>query len=114
MLRPFRDEGVLIVASGAITHNFGWLKWGEDESAQPLQRAKQFADWVAERVGAKDLQGLADYHRGPYGAEAHPTAEHFYPLLAATGAADEDAARRYQPAFTYGGLSMDAYVWGTA
>jgi len=111
VLRPLRDEGVLIIASGAITHNFGWLRWNEGESATPLPRARQFSDWVGERIAARDLQGLADYRAAPFGAEAHPSAEHFMPLFAALGAAGDDAPRRFEPAFTYGGLSMDSYVW---
>jgi 4,5-DOPA dioxygenase extradiol len=112
LLRPLRDEGVLILASGAITHNFGWLRWGDKETANPLPRAREFADWVGERIAGRDVQGLADYRRAPYGAEAHPSEEHFMPLLAAVGAAGDDAVQRFQPAFTYGGLAMDAYVWG--
>lgn len=114
ILRPLRDEGVLILASGAITHNFGWLRWSEGESTQPLPRAKAFADWVGERIADRDLQGLADYQLAPWGQEAHPSAEHFMPLFAALGAANDDAATRHQPAYTYGGLAMDSYVWQAA
>lgn len=114
VLRPLRDEGVLILGSGAITHNFGWLRWGEGESALPLPRAKAFADWVGERIAARDLQGLADYRQAPWGAEAHPSEEHFLPLFGALGAAADDAPTRHQPAFTYGGLAMDSYVWGAS
>jgi 4,5-DOPA dioxygenase extradiol len=114
LLRPLRDEGVLIMASGAITHNFGWLRWGDKETANPLPRAREFADWVGDRIAGHDVQGLADYRRAPFGAEAHPSEEHFMPLLAAVGAAGDDAAVRHQPPFTYGGLAMDAYVWGNA
>lgn len=111
VLRPLRDEGVLILASGAITHNFGWLRWQEDESPAPLPRAQVFADWVGEQVGGNRLQALADYRTAPSGAEAHPSAEHLMPLFAALGAADGDPVVRHQPAFTYGGLAMDSYVW---
>jgi 4,5-DOPA dioxygenase extradiol len=36
------------------------------------------------------------------------------PLFGAFGAAADDAPTRHQPAFTYGGLAMDSYVWGAA
>lgn len=114
LLRPLRDEGVLILASGAVTHNFGWLRWSERESAAPLPPARQFADWVGERIAARDVQALADFRRAPFGDQAHPSDEHFMPLLAAVGAAGDDAVQRHQPPFTYGGLAMDAYVWGNA
>ena len=111
VLRPLRDEGVLFIASGAITHNFGWLSWGQEESPHPLARAKSFADWVGARIAGRDIQALADYRQAPWGAEAHPSAEHFMPLFAALGAANDSTATRHQPAFTYGGLAMDSYVW---
>lgn len=113
-LRPLRDEGVLILGSGAITHNFGWLRWDAAEAAAPLPRAAAFADWVGERVAAHDRAGLADFRRTPHGDAAHPSDEHFLPLLAALGAAGDSPAVRHAPPFTYGGLAMDAYVWGAA
>ena len=114
VLRPLRNEGVLIVASGAITHNFGWLRWGEGESTQALPRAKVFADWVGERAEKNDIQALSDYRQAPWGKEAHPSDEHFMPLFAALGAANGDAPTRYQPLFTYSGLAMDSYVWNAS
>lgn len=111
VLRPLREEGVLILGSGAITHNFGWLRWGAPEGGAPLQRARQFADWVGDRLAANDVQGLADYRQAPFGAEAHPSEEHLMPLFGALGAAGADRPQRHQPPFTYGGLAMDAYVW---
>ncbi len=111
-LAPLRNEGVLIVASGAITHNFGWLDWHADGSKAPLPKALAFSDWVAEHVGTQDIFALQDYRSAPYGAESHPTEEHFSPLFVALGAANGDEPQRYRPNFAYGGLSMDAYVWG--
>ena len=111
VLRPLRDEGVLILASGAITHNFGWLRWEENESTDPLPRAKAFSDWVGEAIAGCQIQSLADFHTAPWGREAHPSKEHFMPIFAALGAANDSAPTRHQPAFTYGGLSMDSYVW---
>jgi 4,5-DOPA dioxygenase extradiol len=114
LLAPLRDEGILIVGSGAITHNFGWLDWGAQGNGVPEPRAHAFSEWVAGRLAARDTAGLLDYRSAPHGKEAHPTEEHFLPLLVALGAAGNDVPLRFQPAFTYGGLSMDAYLWRDA
>lgn len=108
-LARLREEGVLILASGAVTHNFGWLDLRGE--AAPLPQARAFSDWVGERLAEGDDAALLDYRSVRYGTEAHPTDEHFLPLFVALGAAAGDSPARYQPGFTYGGLSMDAYVW---
>ncbi|MGC2166822.1 MAG: class III extradiol ring-cleavage dioxygenase [Gallionella sp.] len=111
-LTVLRDEGVLIVASGAVTHNFSWLNRHAKSDTPPLPQAEAFTDWVAERLAAQDISGLLNYRSAPYGADAHPSEEHFLPLFVALGAVREDRPRRFRPRFTYGGLAMDAYVWG--
>lgn len=110
-LTPLREEGVLILASGAITHNFGWLDWRAGADAAPLPEALTISDWVGERLAAHDMKSLLNYRSAQSGAKAHPTEEHFLPLFVALGAAGDHAPERYQPRFAYGGLSMDAYVW---
>jgi 4,5-DOPA dioxygenase extradiol len=108
-LAPLREEGVLILASGAITHNFGWLDWQGESVPQPPACA--FADWVGGRLAENDEAALLDYRSSRYGAEAHPTDEHFLPLFVALGAAAGGSPARHQPRYAYGSLSMDAYVW---
>lgn len=113
-LAPLRDEGVLIVATGSITHNFAWLDWRATDDQAPLPQAQAFADWVAARLAAQDVAALLDYRAAPHGAAAHPTAEHLLPLFVALGAANGDPPTRHRPPFAYGGLAMDAYVWQDA
>ncbi len=110
-LAPLREEGVLIVGSGAITHNFAWLDWGAGADRVPLPKAEIFSNWVAERLAAQEISALLTYRSAPYGAESHPTEEHLLPLFVTLGAANGEAPLRYHPRFTYGALSMDAYVW---
>ncbi len=111
-LAPLREEGILIVASGAITHNFGWLDWHASTTSQPLPEALAFADWVGEQLVAQNIPALLGYRTALYGAEAHPSEDHILPLFVALGASGDDLTEQFRPAFTYGGLSMDAYVWG--
>jgi 4,5-DOPA dioxygenase extradiol len=110
-LTKLREEGVLILASGAITHNFGWFDWRAASETPPLPQAKTFADWIGEQIAAQNMPALLDYRAAPYGAEAHPSEEHFLPLFVALGAAGGDVPERYSPRFSYGGLAMDAYIW---
>jgi len=111
-LFPLRDEGILIVATGAITHNFGWLDWRASNTSPPLPKALAFADWVGEQLAAQNAPALMNYRTAPYGAEAHPSEDHILPLFVALGAAGNDRPEQYRPSFTYGGLAMDAYGWG--
>ena len=110
-LAPLRDEGVLILASGAITHNFAWLDWNARNDRPPLPKARAFTDWVAGQLTARNVSALLDYRSAPHGAESHPSEEHLLPLFVALGAADGDLPERYRPDFAYAGLAMDAYVW---
>jgi 4,5-DOPA dioxygenase extradiol len=111
-LAPLRDEGILVVATGSITHNFGWLDW--QETGAPVPQAQGFADWVAEHAASGDVTALLNYRAAPHGAAAHPTEEHFLPFFVALGAANGDLPIRHRPPFAYGGLAMDAYVWQDA
>jgi len=110
-LAALRDEGVLIVASGAITHHFGWLDWHAQADQPALPQAQVFTDWVADRLAVRDVSGMLAYRAAPHGAEAHPTEEHFMPLFVALGAAGDDTPQSYRPHFAYGGMAMDAYLW---
>jgi 4,5-DOPA dioxygenase extradiol len=110
-LRPLSQEGVLIVGSGHMTHNLrDWARGG----GKPEPYAREFAEWVKERLLAHDFEALIDYRsRAPQGVRAHPTDEHFLPLFLALGAAREDARpERIYDAIDAGVLAMDAYVFG--
>ncbi len=110
-LRPLRETGILIMASGAVTHNFGWLS----RTQQPLPQAQAFSDWLGKKLAERDLPALLNYRKqAPYGAEAHPTEEHLLPLFVALGAStDDEPPTRFTPEYCYGGLAMDTYVWGS-
>lgn len=107
-LAPLAAEGVLVIGSGHMTHN---LRDRRADGAPPLAYAREFQTWTDAQIRARDLDALADYRsRGPHGARAHPTEEHFMPLFFALGAAEPDyrAARLYDD-IESGALAMDAY-----
>jgi 4,5-DOPA dioxygenase extradiol len=109
-LRPLADEDVLIVGSGHMTHNL--RDWSRGQG-RPEPYAREFAEWVKEKLESRDFDALVDYRaRSPHGARAHPTDEHFLPLFFALGAAPEGTkAERIHDAIDSGVLAMDAYVF---
>jgi 4,5-DOPA dioxygenase extradiol len=111
---PLRDEGVLIVGSGSLTHNLREVQF-HDFTVEPY--VVEFAQWIAEAVRAQDHERLKGaMNQAPHARRAHPTPEHFWPLLVAAGAAGGDAnqgsARRLSGGVVHGALSMDSFVLG--
>jgi 4,5-DOPA dioxygenase extradiol len=109
-LRKLLDEGVLVIGSGHMTHNLrDWMRG----SGTPQPYAREFSEWVREKIEAHDLDSIIDYRsRSPHGARAHPTDEHFLPLFIALGAAsDQGKPERIYDAIDSGVLAMDAYVF---
>lgn len=84
-LAPLRQEGVLVLASGGAVHNLGRLDWQGGD--RPTAWAANFEGWVRERLRTGDVDGLLDYRtKAPDLKLAHPTDDHFVPLLVAAGA----------------------------
>lgn len=84
-LRALRHEGILVIGSGFMTHSFAVMR---DPSLASQTAA--FDAWAADALARGDVDALADYrNKAPGVAMAHPTADHFVPLLVALGAADD-------------------------
>ena len=110
-LAPLREQGVLIVGSGSLTHNLDDFR-GETDQIAPYAQA--FSQWIRERVLRRDVAALVDYRRqAPEAARAHPTEDHLLPLLVALGASQAaDTPSVIEGGILYGMLSMDAFGWG--
>jgi 4,5-DOPA dioxygenase extradiol len=112
-LAPLADAGVLIVGSGSLTHNLYEFRHGETDEA-PYAHA--FVDWIRTAVQAGDRQRLAQaLQQAPHAQRAHPTTEHFLPLLIAFAAAHAPLpVTVLAGGITHGVLSMESYVFGDA
>lgn len=111
-LAPLREEGVLVMGSGSMTHNLGDLAFHAPE-ADPAAYVEEFRAWMHAGLTAGDMAALLDYRRRAPGARrAHPTEEHLAPLFVALAAAGEGPrARRVHQEVSYGALAMDAYLF---
>jgi 4,5-DOPA dioxygenase extradiol len=86
-LQPLRDEGVLIIGSGFMTHGLPFLRDFSINAAVPGW-SSDFDQWAADALARGDVDALASYRDlAPAVQYAHPTVEHFTPLFVTLGAA---------------------------
>ena len=112
-LAPLADQGVLIVASGNVTHNLrDWQIVSMTGESTP-EYVQQFADWIHTQMTGRHTEALLNYRQTQVaGTRAHPRDEHLLPLFTALGAAGADA----QPHAFYRGIddhviAMDGYAF---
>ncbi|MCK6517788.1 dioxygenase [Myxococcota bacterium] len=108
-LTPLRDEGVLIIGSGFMTHN---LRLGFGATAPSW--AREFDQFAAEALQRGDDDTLIELMaKAPGAALAHPRVEHLAPLWLAAGAARGDPAPKTPvKGFWMGGFSKRSVQWG--
>lgn len=109
-LAPLREEGILIIGSGHMTHNLRDF-FQAPRGRTTAEYAVAFRDWVDERVRTHKLDELLQWEfHAPGASRAHPTSEHFLPLFVALGAAGTGyRTTRICDGFDGGVLAMDAY-----
>ncbi|CAB3886802.1 DODA-type extradiol aromatic ring-opening family dioxygenase [Achromobacter piechaudii] len=106
-LAPLRDEGILIIGSGSLTHNLRDVRM--PQSAPPAPYVPAFQAWYAQHLAAHDVPALLDWQaQAPGALQAHPHDDHLMPLYVALGAGGAQATR-LNDEISYGALAMDAY-----
>ncbi len=113
-LAPLADEGLLILASGGATHNqneFRASYFAKNPSNHTEDFSVRFDRWVRDALTLtpearkSTLLNAVDH---PDYAQAHPTPDHWMPLLVAAGAAGARSGRLLSAGFQHT-LSMAAY-----
>lgn len=109
-LAALRDQGVLLIGSGSITHNLRELDWhAQDDHGSDWAQA--FRDWMVEHLARDDEDALHHYRtQAPNAVRSHPSDEHLLPLYFARGAGG--AFSLAHSGFTLGALGMDIYRFG--
>lgn len=116
-LRPLREQGVLVVGSGSMTHNLREFAGGrpaQDAPASPY--VETFSRWVEDTLTSNDRERLFDFeNQAPNAARAHPTDEHFLTIFFALGAAGWGEPNASKPQYLtrevmYSYLAMDSFV----
>lgn len=110
-LAYLRDNGVLILASGAIVHNLALMRW---DSTTPFEWAVGFNEGVRELIVKRQWDKVVDFREllAQY-PQSFYTFEHFYPLLIALGAANADEEICvFNENYESSAVSMNCYGFG--
>ena len=102
-LAPLREQGVLIVGSGFMTHNLSCVDMSAGPDYEPPSWSAEFDDWAGRALADGDMDALLDFQRkAPAAGIAHPRTEHFAPLFVALGASAAQEATTTVDGFWYG------------
>jgi 4,5-DOPA dioxygenase extradiol len=110
-LSALREQNVLIVGSGNVVHNLRQL---QQITSPPFDWAISFDNWVKSSVSSRKYQNLAllDDDIKKNFELAHPTPDHYLPLLICCGAAREKDVISFPfEDFQYGSISMRNIFW---
>lgn len=112
-LRALREQGVLIVGSGNIVHNLRALQHTSSPQ-QTYDWAQAFDAHVAGLIQQGDLQRLTRFQElGQVARLAHPTFDHYLPLLHAAGAVHAgESPQFFNDDYQMAAISMRSVIWG--
>lgn len=112
-LQALRERGVLIVGSGNVVHNLRAMRQGTAAN-EAYDWASEFDTSVQVQITKSELDTLKNFQSlGAVAQQAHPTYEHYLPLLYAAGAArSTDMPRFFNTGYQGAAISMRSVVWG--
>nr|WP_156454436.1 4,5-DOPA dioxygenase extradiol [Lampropedia cohaerens] len=114
-LRQWRDHGVLVLGSGNIVHNLRRMQY-EASPHQAYDWALEFDEAVYQRIQRGELAALAEFSPDdPLVRLAHPTYDHYLPLLYAAAATyPDEPVEVFNRGFQLASVSMQSVLWGAA
>ncbi|KAE8446424.1 hypothetical protein EG329_012029 [Mollisiaceae sp. DMI_Dod_QoI] len=131
-LRELQKEGILIVGSGSIVHNLFRASWvpfllnGARNTLQPEYKPDQWAldferavrDTILSNSGPRLAGALVRLTEHPCYKVAHPSNDHFYPLLVIAGVVSDEEdegvyGRKMAETWDMGNVCSSQYLWGT-
>jgi 4,5-DOPA dioxygenase extradiol len=111
-LRELRGEGILIMGSGNLVHNLSAMN--PNMAATGYNWNISFATKIRASIMNHDNEAAVNYQQlGTLARHAHPTPDHFYPLLYALGAIRKgETVQSFSEGYAFGSISMDSFAFG--
>jgi 4,5-DOPA dioxygenase extradiol len=111
-LKELRKKGVLIMGSGNLVHNLGALRFTNPST--PFDWAEEFDTTITQWLIEKNDKSIVNFQQlGKLAQIAHPSYDHFLPLLFLLGLVNQtDQLRFFNTQFDMGSISMRSMIWG--
>lgn len=110
LLKPLREEGILVMSSGNILHNLRKVNWQSDTMSEDGRR---FDDAVGEIIMSGNYDDILKIRNNPLYKYAVPTPDHFIPLLYILGAAEKnESIEVLNKSGELDTISMTSYIFG--
>jgi 4,5-DOPA dioxygenase extradiol len=108
-LNKLRSEGILIIGSGNIVHNLSSLNF----NSEPLDWAIEFDQKITSFLEVGDHQSVIDFQKlGNLSKMAHPSIDHFIPLLYVIGLQKKtDKLEFFNAGFDMSSISMRSVIY---
>lgn len=103
MFASLRQEQVLIIGSGSVTHNLRTVRFNDSEIER---QAQTFKHWLINQL-KNDTAKALDWTSHELANHNHPTPEHLLPLFFAMGAGSKMSV--VHESFAHYSLGMDIY-----
>lgn len=103
LLAHLREEQILIIGSGSVTHNLRAIRWQSDSIDQA---AKTFKQWLLQQLKT-DIPTALDWQQYPDYKDIHPSDEHLLPLFFALGTGQRVSV--IHQSMAHHSLGMDIY-----
>jgi 4,5-DOPA dioxygenase extradiol len=109
-LKDLRKRGVLVMSSGNVVHNLSQVQWQEKPA---FDWSLEFNERVKMAVSERDDATLIDFKGfGALGKQAHPTYDHYLPLLYSLGLRDvRDEVYFFNDVIDMSSVSMLSFVY---
>ena len=110
-LALLREEGIMIIGSGNVTHNLGMVDF-YNINAPAVEWAKNVDAFIDKAFSAHDIKSLVNIEAlCPDFRTAHPSYDHYVPLLYVAGSlAENERVRAIIPIFQNSSLSMRGFI----
>lgn len=108
-LAKIREKGVLVIGSGNLVHNLGRLQFDNKIPDWSFEFDSKMAAWLK---AGDDLSIVNFLNLGKLAQLAHPTYDHFLPLLYVLGMKSKtDVPEFFNEGFQLGSISMRSVIW---
>lgn len=108
-LGKLRENGVLLMGSGNIVHNLRQLRF----DGKNLDWANEFDTQIANWIESGDDESIINFQKlGSLAQIAHPSYDHFLPLLYVLGLKSKtDQPEFFNTGYQMGSISMRSVMW---